>query len=51
MADQHEPKKKWITPVIRRLEGEEAERIRAIICERKSLLETELVRPKTQAGK
>ena len=34
MADQHKAKKPWTTPVIRRLEGEEAERMRAIMMER-----------------
>jgi len=39
MAAQQNPKKIWIKPVIRRLEGEEAERARAFIMESNGLFQ------------
>lgn len=38
MADQQTPKNEWTRPVVRRLEGEEAERKRALMMQRNGLV-------------
>jgi hypothetical protein len=50
MADQENPKKQWTKPVLRRLDGEEAERMRAFLLERSGMSPSSFVQRKAQSG-